>query len=137
MIGQLMALALQVGLERFEFFPHFRLLVGVRLIDRQLGRHRRFLERIGLGARFFRRDIDGDDILAALEQRFEHRLAERLLAVNDDTHCQKPLQISSPLPACGESVGVLRTPFLVPRTPMRSIGYVSEANEGEGASPRF
>ena len=77
---------LQVGLERFEFLPHFRLLVGVRLIDRQLCGQRRFLQRIGLGARLLRRDIDGDDILAALEQRFEHRLAERLLAVNDDTH---------------------------------------------------
>jgi hypothetical protein len=40
-------------------------------------------------------------------------------------------------PLRGESVGVLWTPFLVLRTPMRSIGYGSEATEGEGAFPRF
>jgi hypothetical protein len=33
--------------------------------------------------------------------------------------------IISPLPACGESIGALRTPFLMLRTPMRSIGYVT------------
>jgi hypothetical protein len=32
-----------------------------------------------------------------------------------------------------EQIGVLRTPFLKPRTPIRRIGYVSEANEGEGS----
>jgi len=31
------------------------------------------------------RDINAHDILAALDQRFEHRLAERLLPVNDNT----------------------------------------------------
>ena len=55
-------------------------------MHRQLRGERRLLQRIGLGAWLFRRDIDGDDVLAALDQRFKHRLAERLLAVNDDTH---------------------------------------------------
>ena len=58
---------LQVGLERAEFLPHLRLAVGGRLIDREIGRERRFLQRIGLRAFFLRRDIDGDDVLAALE----------------------------------------------------------------------
>ena len=78
---------LEVGLERLELLPHLRLAIGRRLIDRQLGGERRFLQRIGPGAFLLRRDIDGDDVLAALEQRLQHRLAEGLLAVNHDTHC--------------------------------------------------
>ena len=77
---------LEVGLERLELLPDFRVLVGRRLIDRQLRRDRGFLQRIGLGAFFFRRDIDADDVLAALDQRLQHGLAEGLLAVNHDTH---------------------------------------------------
>jgi hypothetical protein len=34
---------------------------------------------------------------------------------------------AAPLPACGESIGGLRPPFLVPSTPMRSIGYAEFA----------
>ena len=68
----------------------FGVLVGGGLIDRQLGGERGFLQRIGLGARFLRRDIDGDHVLAALEQRFQHRLAEGLLAVDHDTHSTLP-----------------------------------------------
>ena len=56
------------------------------MIDRQAGGDRRFLERVGLGAFFFRRDVDGDDLVTALEQGFQHGFAEGLLAVNDDTH---------------------------------------------------
>ena len=81
---------------------HFGLLVGVRLIDRKLRGERRFLQRIGLGARLFRRNIDGDDIFAALDQRFEHRLAERLLAMNDDTHVKTSLSV--PLPAAEAAI---------------------------------
>ena len=33
-------------------------------------------------------------------------------------------------PLRGESVGVLRTPFLKQRTPIRRIGYVSESERG-------
>ena len=77
---------LQVGLERAELLPHLRLAVGGGLIDRKLGGERRFLQRIGLGAFLLGRDIDGDHVLAALDQRFEHGLAEGLLAVNHDTH---------------------------------------------------
>ena len=58
---------LQVGLERLELVPDFRIFVGRRLIDRQLGGERGFLQRIGLGAFLFRRDIDRDHVLAALE----------------------------------------------------------------------
>ena len=77
---------LQIRLERAEFLPHPRLAIGRRLINRQLGGERRFFQRIGLGAFLLGRDISRDDILAALDQRFEHRLAECLLAVNDNTH---------------------------------------------------
>jgi hypothetical protein len=47
---------------------------------------RGFLERIGLGARLFRGDIDGDHFIAALQERFQHGLSEGLLAMNYDTH---------------------------------------------------
>ncbi len=36
-----------------------------------------------------------------------------------------------PLPG-GESIGVLRTPFLVPRTAMQGIGYACERSEQAG-----
>ncbi len=82
---------LQVGLERFEFFPDLGLAIIVGLMDRKLGRQRRLFQRVGFRAGLFRRHIDGDDIVAALEQRFQHGLAERLLPVNHDTHIEKPL----------------------------------------------
>src|SRR5579862_7196251 len=77
---------LQVGLERLELGQNLRVLVGRRLMDRELGGERRLLQRVGLGALFLRRHVDGDDLLAAFEQRLQHGLAERLLAVNNDTH---------------------------------------------------
>ena len=77
---------LQVGLERLELLPDLRVLVGRRLKDRQLRGERGFLQRVGLGAFLLRRDIDADDVLAALDQRLQHGLAEGLLAVNHDTH---------------------------------------------------
>ena len=77
---------LQVGLERLELLPHFRLAVGGGLVNRQLGGERRFLQRVGFLARLLRRHIDGDHFIAAFEQRLEHRLAEGLLAVDDDPH---------------------------------------------------
>src|SRR6266849_6776094 len=55
-------------------------------MDRETSRLRGFLERIGLRAFLLRRDIDGNHVLAALEQRLQHRLAERLLAVHHNTH---------------------------------------------------
>src|SRR5262249_39570348 len=79
---------LQVGLERAELVPHFGLAVGGGLIDRQLGRERRLLERIRFLARLLRRHIGGDHILTALDERLQHGLAERLLAVDHDTHEQ-------------------------------------------------
>ncbi len=58
---------LQVGLQRLELLPHFGLAVRRRLKHRQLGGERRLLERIGLGALFLGRDVDADDVLAALD----------------------------------------------------------------------
>jgi hypothetical protein len=77
---------LQFRLERPELFPHLGLAVGGGLIDRKLRRERGLLERIGLGALLLRRHIHRDDVVAALAQRFQHRLAECLLAVHHDTH---------------------------------------------------
>src|SRR5262245_49930537 len=77
---------LQVRLERLELRPLFRFAVGSGLIDRKLRRERRLLERIGFCPLLLRRHIDGDDVLAALAQHLQYRLAERLLAVHHDTH---------------------------------------------------
>ena len=81
---------LQVGLERLELFPHLGLAIGCRLIDRQLGRDCRFLQRVGLLAGLLRRDIDADDVLAALQERLQHGLAEGLLAMDHDAHRSTP-----------------------------------------------
>ena len=77
---------LEVGLQRFELLPDFRLLVGIRLVDRKVGGERRFLERVSLLAFLFRRDIDADYIVTALQERFEYGFSEGLLAMHDDTH---------------------------------------------------
>jgi hypothetical protein len=82
---------LQVRLQRLELLPHLRVLVGLGLEHRQIGSKRRFLQRIGLGTGLLGRDIDADDVLTALDQRFQHGLAECLLAVNDDTHKTIPV----------------------------------------------
>jgi hypothetical protein len=97
---------LEVGFQRAELLPHLGLAIGRRLIDRQLGRDRRLLERIGARAFLLRRHVDRDDVLAALDERLQHGLAERLLAVDHDTHMKYPSQNSacSP-PPCGEGLG--------------------------------
>ena len=77
---------LEVGLERLELGQHFRRFVRGRLHHFQTGSERGFLQRIDLGAFFFWRNINGDDFFVAFEQRFQHRLAEGLLAVDHDTH---------------------------------------------------
>ena len=52
--------------------------------------------RVGpFDARALRRDIDSYDVLAALEQRFKHRFAERLLAVHHDAHLFLELLLQS------------------------------------------
>ena len=81
---------LKVGLERLELLPHLRLAVGFRLMHRKARGERRLLQRVGLLRRLLGRHIDGDDVLAALQQRIENRLAEGLLAVNDDAHSSTP-----------------------------------------------
>ena len=106
---------LKVGLKGTELLPNFRLAIGRRLAHRQFRGQRGFLQRIGLGAFLLRRDIRRDDIVAALEQRLQHGFAERLLAVNNDTHSKNL--------------------FLFFTSP-RVRGEV-ERSEGEGASPRF
>ena len=78
------------GFSALELLPHLGLAVGGRLKDRQLGRQRRLLQRIGLLAGLLRRDIDADHVLAALEQRFQHGLAEGLLAMDHDAHGSTP-----------------------------------------------
>src|SRR3974390_3640122 len=55
-------------------------------MHRQASGERGLLQRIGLGARLFRRDVDRNPVVAALQERFQPRLAEGLLAVNHDTH---------------------------------------------------
>ena len=87
------------GLERLELLPHFRLAIGFRLIDRQLGGDRGFLERIGLGAGLLGRDIDRDHLVAALQQRFQHGFAEGLLAMDHDTHSITSQNSSAVMPA--------------------------------------
>src|SRR5262245_48196322 len=77
---------LQVRLERLELLPYLRPAVGRRLIDWEFGCERCLLERIGLRALLLRRHVDRDYVVAALAQRLQHRLAERLLAVHHDTH---------------------------------------------------
>src|SRR5262245_42147976 len=107
---------LKIRFQSLELFPDFRILVGRRLMHGKFGSKRRFLEWIGPGAFVFRRDIDGDDILTALEQRFQHGLAEGLLAVNDNTHSTPPkyqpsIAGFSSMPGTSSGMNVTR-PFL-------------------------
>ena len=90
------AITCRSGFSALELLPHLRLAVGRGLVDRQPGGERGLLQRIGLLARLLRRHIDADDVLAALEQRLEHRLAEGLLAVNDDAHVPRSHQPPPP-----------------------------------------
>src|SRR5262249_4731857 len=89
---------LKIGLKRFKLGPHFRFFIGVRLMHRKLSCNRRYLHRVRFSARTTRRTVTGDDILAALEQRFEYRFAERLLTVNYDTHIEIPFPLLSSWP---------------------------------------
>ena len=74
-------------------------------MHRQVRGDRCFLERIGFRALLFRRDVNGNDVIAALGQCLKHRFAERLLSVHDNTHRYvslrfewkvMPLRLSSP-----------------------------------------
>ena len=84
------AMTCRSGFSALNSSQHLGLAVGGRLEHRQLGRQRRFLERIGLLAGLLRRHIDADDVLAALQQRFQHGLAEGLLAMDHDAHGSTP-----------------------------------------------
>src|SRR2546423_10480932 len=86
---------LQIRLERAKLLPHLGFLVRVGLIHREAGGKRGFHQRVGLLPRLLRRHIDGDNVLAALDERFEHCLAERLLAMNHDTHSMSLLTLFS------------------------------------------
>src|ERR1700687_2067346 len=87
---------LKIRLERFELVPHFRFFVRLRLIHRKLGGERRFFQRIRLCARAFRRNINSDDVVTSFEQRFEYRFAERLLAMNHNTHINSSIPVILP-----------------------------------------
>ncbi len=83
---------LQIGLQRLELVPdRTGLAVGFRLVQRQLQGERGLFHRVGLLPFLVGRHIDADDVLAALDERLEHRLAECLLPMNDDAHCASPL----------------------------------------------
>src|SRR5262249_50186399 len=92
------AITCRSGLSALNSGHHarLRLAVGGGLVDRKLRRERRLLERFGLRALFLGRHVDCDDVLAALAQRLQHRLAERLLAVHHDTHSTSSLPSSRP-----------------------------------------
>src|SRR5262249_29811039 len=110
---------LKIGLKRFKLGPHFRFFIGVRLMHRKLGGKRRFLQRVSFRARALRRNVNGDDILAALEQRFEYRFAERLLTVNYDTHIEIPFPLLSSWPGSSRrscSTGHCRSKTVMPGT---------------------
>jgi hypothetical protein len=95
---------LQVGFERLELGPDFGLAVGRRLIDRERGCERSLLQGIGLGALLLRRDIDRDHFVAALQQRLQDGLAERLLAVHHDTHSDFLQNLRCHARECGHPV---------------------------------
>ena len=76
----------EIRLERCKFIVHRRVPEALRLEDGQTPLTGRNLQRVravgpGVGGA-----IDCDDIVAARDQRVENRLAESLLAVDDDTH---------------------------------------------------
>ena len=75
---------LEVGRERAELLHHRRVAERRRADERQPGGRGRLRERVLPLPRG--RGVDGDDLVAAAEQRLEHGLAEGLLAVNHDAH---------------------------------------------------
>ena len=81
------AMTCRSGLSALNSSQHFRVL-QVLPADRPAGFAASAASFSGsaLAPAFSGATVDGDDILAALEQRFQHGLAEGLLAVNDDTH---------------------------------------------------
>ena len=100
---------LATRLSAFRFLAFFRSLL--ELLETRIVRlpasHRRYsLTKIGAESEKF------ETLFGA---RDEDSGADRIART-------RVLVLSSPLPT-GESVGVLRTPFLVLRTPMQSIGY--------------
>ena len=76
----------EVRLQRTALFPNFRILEALRLEYRQVVLQCQRLDRVGRPPFPVRRAIDTDDILAAIEQRLQHRLSKGLLAVNDNSH---------------------------------------------------
>ena len=65
-----------------------RLAVGPRLVDGQSPLHGALLDRIRRTAFRVRCAVHADHVFSAIEQRLQHALPERLLAVNDDSHLQ-------------------------------------------------
>ena len=82
----------EVRLERRELFVDRRASEALRLEDGQAVLAGRDLQRVRAAGPGVGGAIDRDDIVAARDQRVEDRLAESLLAVDDDTH-EDPLLI--------------------------------------------
>jgi hypothetical protein len=88
----------EVGLQVGERPPHLGILERGGLQQRQLVLERRLLERVGSRALLVGCAIDRDHLFAALEQRFQHRLAERLLPDQRDPHVSHLLASAFPRP---------------------------------------
>ena len=80
-----------VGIERLHQFERFWRFPALRLMHRKALFSRKYLQRIFRPTRLVRSTAHRDDILSALEQSLEHRFAEGLLAVDDDTHLSMSL----------------------------------------------
>ena len=76
----------EVGLEPPHLLPYLRPAKGLRLEHGDPALDRARLEGIGGAALTVRGGVDPHHVLPAVEQRFEHRAAERLLSVDDDSH---------------------------------------------------
>src|SRR5258706_13005034 len=77
---------LKVRRQKSKFLPHLLLAIGGGLYDGNARRDGSFLQRIGLRTRFLGRDINRNDVVAAPDERIEHRFAKGLLAVDDNSH---------------------------------------------------
>ncbi len=92
---------LEVGREGAELVEDVRVAERSGLEDGEPGGKAGLLQGIGLAAGPLRRCVHGDDLVAAGEQRLEHRLAERLLPVHHDAHPALPASANT-----GDAIGV-------------------------------
>ena len=76
----------EVGLEPAHLLPHLGRAEGLRLEDGDPPLDGARLQGIGGAALAVRGGVDPHHVLAAVEQRLQHRAPERLLSVDDDSH---------------------------------------------------